>query len=522
MLFLFALNPFAPALAEQDTLGDAGIQAHRLHNSPYFLSGHKIALGQVEIGRPAKFSVDKLASWQPPIRLAGIFFRNQAAIANRHIDPHAAMVAAIMVGRYKRAPGIAPQARLHSAAVGDLKEAFQPEHCLTSQFIAQQNGGEMRGINLSFGDSLGRDARPDARLDGQGLFSQCIDWLAHRRDVLFVVAGNQGNGGIPIPTDNYNGITVAYSTQRQGTNYFNKVDYTNISGVSEGIGRRRIETEVNQDNRRTIGLIAPGAFVTVYDLKGKPKVVSGSSFAAPLVTGTIALLQEFGDRQFRQGRQDWSLASRRSEVMKAILLNSADKLEDTPNGDRLGMTRTIYTKKNQTWLESQAYHWPEIPLDGEMGSGQLNAWRALQQFQAGQWSTKSPIPAIGWNYNQLKADQVDDYSLDQPLAQSSFVSITLVWHRGVKLQDKNQNQEYDLGESFQSQPLNNLDLHLLSLDRSAPSNIICSSRSRVDNVEHIFCAVPQVGRYRIRVTAAPGAKITPQSYALSWWTVPSR
>jgi len=70
-------------------------------------------------------------------------------------------------------------------------------------------------------------------------------------------------------------------------------------------------------------------------------------FAAPHVTATVALLQEFGDFALRrtlllrQGiRQlNWSLASRRQEVMKAVMLNSADKVQDTGNGLRLGMKR---------------------------------------------------------------------------------------------------------------------------------------------------------------------------------------
>lgn len=36
---------------------------------------------------------------------------------------------------------------------------------------------------------------------------------------------------------------------------------------------------------------------------------------------------------------------RQAEVMKAILLNSADKLQDKGDGNLLGMTRTVLTQK---------------------------------------------------------------------------------------------------------------------------------------------------------------------------------
>jgi hypothetical protein len=63
----------------------------------------------------------------------------------------------------------------------------------------------------------------------------------------------------------------------------------------------------------------------------------GTSFAAPQVTATVALLQEFGDLAVRRtllerklglSQSHWSLDSRRHEVMKAVLMNSTDKIKD--------------------------------------------------------------------------------------------------------------------------------------------------------------------------------------------------
>ncbi len=70
-------------------------------------------------------------------------------------------------------------------------------------------------------------------------------------------------------------------------------------------------------------------------------------------------------------------------------MNSADKIKDdnslAPQGTLLGMERTVL-KSNEisTWFNSVASSGPNIPLDLEMGTGHLNAKRALTQFTPGE------------------------------------------------------------------------------------------------------------------------------------------
>lgn len=285
---LALLGIVTPAGAITNSIDEDGINAQALHQAPYNLLGRKIAIGQVEIGRPGKFGFDKIAAWNPPYRLAGVFLRNKLAKPNGNLDNHAAMVATVMVSRDKKFPGVAPAARLFSSAVGVIKRGGQAEECLASQHIALQNSGDVRAINFSFGESLQRDERENATLDGNALLTQCIDWSARVHDVLYVVAGNQGKGGIPIPTDQYNSITTAYSMARQGE--FLKVDFANLSTLPEGSGSRLIRREINDGQRRAIALIAPGNKIGAYDLAGQVKEVSGTSFAAPHITASVALL----------------------------------------------------------------------------------------------------------------------------------------------------------------------------------------------------------------------------------------
>lgn len=512
----------APVLAAVESpFGTNGIDALRLHQLPYNLIGRKIAIGQVEIGRPGRYGLDKAVSKNRSVSIAGAFLRNELAKSNSGVDAHAYNVASMMVSTDKGFPGVAPGARLYSSAVGYGKGLGQPQECLSAQHIASQNGGDVRAINFSFGEPLNRDPRPEAVLDGNALLTLCIDWSSRVQNTLYIIAGNQGKGGIPIPTDNYNGVNVAFSSRRGGI--FNKVDVSNLAAVSEGLAMRLAGKEINLGPRRAIGIVAPGNNIPLRNPDGKKNKVTGTSFAAPQVTATVALLQEFGDKQLRTKQPNWSIDSRRHEVMKAVLLNSADKIQDNGDGLRLGMTRTLIDKQNKDWLASDAYNDPKIPLDSQMGTGHLNVFRAYQQFSAGEWNPTQTVPALGWDYRTLNAEASVEYQLTKPLKQGSFVSITLTWDRLVELNDRNKNRQFDAGEDFRDRGLNNLDLYLVKADdRNENAEAVCSSISEVDSVEHIFCPVPATGNYKIRVQFRKKVNEATQAYALAWWSVPVR
>lgn len=531
--FVGAVGVGVPALALSSSVGAGGIDAIRLHGEPYLLTGRKIAIGQVEIGRPSQFGLDKVAGADLPVKVGRVFFLDGQPNPNQYVDGHAANVASVMVSQDKTLRGVAPDALLYSAAVGPIRgRSGQPEECFASQQVALSNGGDVRAINFSFGESLSRDPRPNAVLDGNALLTQCIDWSQRVHDVLYVIAGNQGGGGIPIPTDNFNGINVAYSREVDGR--FTKVDFANLSSEPEFRPRRSAVPESNVGDRRSINLVAPGSQIDVINPDGESRVVSGTSFAAPHVTATIALLQQWVDRQIRS-EANWSLESREPMVMKAVLLNSADKLEDQGDGRLLGMSRTLYDESNLTWLESDAYADPTRPLHSELGTGHLNAYRALQQVQGGQWTSAEPVPVIGWDFGTAEsplppdlprtetAKLYRDYVFEAPLQAGSYLSATVAWERLVVLMDDNNNGLYDLGESFQDRGLNNLDLYLMKAEDDDISNSVWSSVSTVDSVEHIFTQIPETGNYKLRVVYNQQVQDDlAQSYAIAWWAVPAQ
>jgi len=126
------------------------------------------------------------------------------------VDP-AQNVAGLMISSDKALRGVAPAARLYSAAVGSLKTGGQPEECVSAQHVALQNGRDVRALTSASGKPRARPATKHFRW--QRLAKQCIDWSARVHNVLYVIAGNQGRHS--IPTDNFNGVNVAFTNRRQ-------------------------------------------------------------------------------------------------------------------------------------------------------------------------------------------------------------------------------------------------------------------------------------------------------------------
>lgn len=499
--------------ADPISIGASGINASVLMPA---LSGRGIGIGQVEPERPGLPGFDGAVNINTRVTPAAVFKDAGAPVANGNVSNHAEGVAGIMIGTGAGAMvGLAPKASLFSAAVTG---PIQTGDALATQNVAHQNSGDVRAINLSYGV---RPAGGNGVTNGNDLFTQFVDWSARRDDVLYVVAGNETGPsyGFNVPRDNYNGITVA-ATSLLGGAFRQIADYNRFN-------------QPPTDGRRVISLSAPGTNINMAALNEGTQTDSGTSFAAPHVVGTVALLQEYADRQIRD--HGWSVFANSHQVMKAILLNSAEKLKltDAPNAT-LRSDKELLRTDGKTWLDSYPAQFPvhSIPVDDQMGLGQLDADRALYEFKQGEWGSFAPINYAGWDFDSISGQgSFKKYSFAQRLLKDSYLSATLVWDRIVDLNDwgndgksgtgdtGENNFLFDLGESFTSQPLMDLDLYLMHKGETDLANAITASVSSLYNLEHLFFKLPETGDYELWIRESRAGGLESQHYALAWRAV---
>jgi hypothetical protein len=329
-----------------------------------------------------------------------------------------------------------------------------------------------------------------------------LDYLAQKHDALYVMAKGNNKVGWSIPQDSYNGLVVA-AVHR-------------VSGVFRKVWNGNNFT-LGSNNRRLVDLVASGYNIGVPEPTdngmGKYVLENGTSYAAPHATGTIALLQQDANAQ------NLGADAKRHEVMKAVLINSADKVKG-----RIGMDRTVLRIDEKTWDQSDARDDPgnqqgrQLPLDAQIGTGFLDASRADTQLRGGQFAPNANANPIGWDYRSINGQGNTNKYILPPLKGGSWISITLTWDRKVSLQKGGNNQDnnlYQIGDSFVNPQFSNLDLYLMPAGANNLNQNIWSSVSTDYNVEHIFYHLPaKSAAYELWLNQANNIGA---NYAIAWW-----
>ena len=238
---------------------------------------------------------------------------------------------------------------------------------------------------------------------------------------------------------------------------------------------------------------------TVDNGRAKPDLTapgSATSYSTPLVSGAAAILLQAALRG-DAGSDTNSAADLRT--LKTVLLNGAVKPADWANPS-------------------------PSPLDPRYGAGILNVFASYLQFAGGKQAyldsgtvasggAHPPTGATGnisvlggWDFNTISSSVLDDgvnhYYFNLPASGSATFAgtMTLVWNR--QLQQSGINQLY------------------LYLYDAGSGNLVASSVSTVDNVQHIFAAKLPAGRYDLQVLKNGGlggkSVSSSETYALAF------
>lgn len=213
------------------------------------------------------------------------------------------------------------------------------------------------------------------------------------------------------------------------------------------------------DGRCGVDIVAPGNCL-VPDINNTTDYrITGnfSSFATPVVSGTIALLAQEAHRE--PDLRPAIAPDGGNCTMRAILLNSATKLP--------------YWHKGQLTPEDDH----EYSLDFVQGAGALNAVSAHHQLTAGQ-NDGSQTSTIGWDNNTIEKNLEIEKIYRIEAKETDYITATLIWHRHYR-------DEYPFEASFETDIDLRLELWAVNPNNPNGGYLLDYSDSVDDNIEHI-------------------------------------
>jgi hypothetical protein len=463
-------------------------------------------------------------------------------------DLHATAVGMALAGQgqffYYQA-GMAPLAQLWSASIATH---FNPDFTfdITNQSFIYAYKQSMligRDVNYDLGGGISLTVHRTADVvnsswgfddpTGGAFEARVIDALVIASGTTFVAAaGNSGphSNTVGAPASSYNGIAVAALAADTTDNPYTLP--TDFSSRGPNDFFNPVTGRLTPGVRAAVDIAAPGEALALAYYGGNTGSntggvdpsngannfylidIAGTSFASPIVAGGAALLTDVAHAQFGPSGTD-------PRVIKAVLLNSADKTPGWNNGqalDRFGNTMYIRTTQGLDWA---------------VGAGRMNLTRAWDQFTAG--TTDNPlmptptltgghVQPIGWVLGHVGAGTPEDYLIDAPFAAGDTLTATLTWYVHRTFTDATA----DADATATDDRFANLNLQVwLAAADGTPLTEVAESATLYNNVEHLWLTLPEDGNYLLRVVYAgvlydtnPSVDAQSEDFGLAWSNEP--
>ncbi len=400
--------------------------------------------------------------------------------------------------------GIAPLTTLGSAALATSINSDGSFAISTSSISAYGYAASHANvISTSIGDSS------DAA--GAGVLSLVVDSAAaaNPNTTIVAAAGNNGPsaGSVGGPASSYNVISVG---ALDGPPYYNVLASFSSVGPQPTAWYNGTNTYYYDNGATTrpgVDLVAPGtSIVVVQSITSNSYTyysLAGTSFATPLVTGGATLLDS-ASTYFPSGLTN---AATQSVVVKAVLLNSADKLAGWNNGQQI---------TNEVLTTTQA-------LDYAIGAGEVDLTKAFAQYTTSAHVDTFPgfsatgfndlIQNEGWGYDTALLGGTNRYQFASELYSGEQIAITLCW-----LRDSSWNSAVG---SYVDIAQAELDLMVYRVLPGGSDQMVAQSISPVSTTQELYFQLQDSGNYFLAVDYSTNLfglsdNYDSQPYGLAW------